>query len=76
MNYKFKLTLLVSLLVCLSTYAQNTMSIKGQVSSSEDNEPIPGVNVVVANSNNGTVTDFDGNFEISAAAFWVFKPSL
>ena len=68
MNYKIKLTLLVSLLVCLSTYAQNTMSIKGQVSSSEDNEPIPGVNVVVANSNNGTVTDFDGNFEISAAA--------
>ena len=66
MNYKVKLIFLISLLLCFNTYAQN-INIKGQVSSNEDKEPIPGVNIIVANSNNGTLTDFDGNFEINAS---------
>ena len=66
MNYKVILIFLISFLLCFNAYAQN-INIKGKVSSNEDKEPIPGVNIIVANSNNGTLTDFDGNFEINAS---------
>ncbi|HAP31144.1 MAG TPA: SusC/RagA family TonB-linked outer membrane protein [Flavobacteriales bacterium] len=66
MNYKIKLPFLVTMFLCFVIHAQNNITVKGQVSSSEDNEPIPGVNIVVANSSIGAVTDFDGNFEINA----------
>jgi hypothetical protein len=66
MNYKIKLPYLVTMFLCFVIHAQNNITVKGQVSSSEDNEPIPGVNIVVANSSIGAVTDFDGNFEINA----------
>ena len=29
------------------------------------NEPLPGVNVILKNSTNGTTTDFDGNFTLA-----------
>ena len=38
--------------------------IKGQVLSSEDDSGLPGVNVIIKNTTIGTVTDFDGYFEI------------
>ncbi len=38
--------------------------IKGNVSSDATNEPLPFVNILIANSTNGTTTDFDGNFEL------------
>ncbi|WP_452222227.1 SusC/RagA family TonB-linked outer membrane protein [Lacinutrix salivirga] len=43
--------------------AQNTLS--GVVTEESSSLPIPGVNVVVKNSNNGTATDFDGKFQIN-----------
>lgn len=43
-------------------YAQN-ISIKGSVTG--DGIPLPGVNVIVKGTTNGTTTDFDGNYEIS-----------
>ena len=43
---------------------QNT--IKGVVTDSDGNV-LPGVNVIVAGTNRGTTTDFDGNYQISAA---------
>ena len=67
MNYKIKLPFLVIMFFCLVTHAQKTNIVKGQVSSTEDNEPIPGVNIVVVGSSVGTATDFDGNFEINAS---------
>ena len=30
--------------------------------------PLPGVNVLVKNTNNGAVTDFDGNFSLSSVS--------
>ena len=66
MNYKIKLPFLVTMFLCFVIHAQNNITVKGQVFSSEDNEPIPGVNIVVANSSIGAFTDFDGNFEINA----------
>ena len=45
--------------------AQNVLS--GTVSGT-NGQPIPGANVVVQNTNNGTTTDFDGNFSISVSS--------
>ncbi len=67
MNYKIKLPFLVIMFFCFVTHAQKTNIVKGQVSSTEDNEPIPGVNIVIVGSSVGTATDFDGNFEINAS---------
>lgn len=38
--------------------------ITGKVTSEEDGEGLPGVNVVVKGENRGTVTDLDGNYRI------------
>lgn len=49
----------------LSTAQENNSTVSGQVLS-ETNEPIPGVNILVKESNIGTVTDADGRFSITA----------
>jgi hypothetical protein len=37
-------------------------SIRGHVLNSRNREPVPFANVVIFNTNNGTSSDFDGNF--------------
>ena len=44
---------------------ERTGTIRGQVVSSEDGMPLPGVNVVVKGTTVGAVTDFDGNYSIT-----------
>jgi hypothetical protein len=44
---------------------QTFQSISGQVISAEDNSPLPGVNVNVKGTSNGTVTDTKGNYTVS-----------
>ena len=41
------------------------MTITGRVVSEEDNEGLPGVNVVIKGSSTGTVTDVNGNYSIN-----------
>ena len=43
--------------------AQNTL--KGVVFDGTNNQPLPGVNVLVTGTTNGTTTDFDGNFTLT-----------
>ena len=43
--------------------AQTTVS--GSVSDVETNDPIPGVNIIVQGTNDGTNSDFDGNFSFT-----------
>lgn len=50
-----------------SVYAQD-IQVKGTVVSGSDNEPLPGVNVVVKGTTNGGITDLDGNFTLSVPA--------
>ncbi|PZX13689.1 TonB-linked SusC/RagA family outer membrane protein [Breznakibacter xylanolyticus] len=60
--------LLFVCMMCLSVFpalAQN-IQIKGKVVETGTNEPIPGVNIVVEGTTNGVITDFDGNYQISA----------
>lgn len=40
-------------------------TVSGKVTSSEDNTPLPGVNIVVKGTTIGAVTDLDGNYKLS-----------
>lgn len=40
------------------------IEVSGTVTSSEDGEPLPGVNVLVKGSSTGTITDVEGNFTL------------
>ncbi|MFM1877428.1 MAG: hypothetical protein RLZZ241_294, partial [Bacteroidota bacterium] len=64
--YRFSV-LWVMLLGFTSAIAQSR-TISGTVTTAGDNSPLPGVNVVVQGTTNGTQTDFDGNYSISAQA--------
>ena len=63
-NLKRILLSLVLMVVCMATYAQQEVS--GTVLD-PDGEPIIGATVMVKGTNNGTVTDFDGNFTLKVA---------
>jgi TonB-linked SusC/RagA family outer membrane protein len=63
-NFKF---LAVSLLILLSQSIQaQTLQVKGNVSAATDQQPLAGASVSVKNTNNKTLADEKGNFEISA----------
>ena len=64
MNLKLKLTLIIIMIFNVSLFAQGEYLLKGQVVSTKDTLPIPGVNVIIQNSTKGTTTDFDGNYQI------------
>ncbi len=66
MRTLFKSTLFLLLMLPMSFFAQNTVT--GTVSESATGLPIPGANVIVQGTTNGTVTDFDGNYSISNVA--------
>lgn len=61
------------LLVCfsfvfaLSVWAQDRV-VSGKVTSTEDGTALPGVNVVLKGTTNGTVTDADGNYRLTIPA--------
>lgn len=65
-NSKLKFHLFLS--VCLLSFnylsAQN-VTIKGNVTA--ENQPLPGVSIVIKGTTKGDVTDFDGNYEIEAS---------
>jgi TonB-linked SusC/RagA family outer membrane protein len=67
MRTKFSgiLTLLLALVVQL-TFAQEK-TISGTISD-DSGLPLPGVNILVKGTSNGTQTDFDGNYAIQASA--------
>ncbi len=67
MNYCLRLFLLFFFISSVA-YAQQT-NVKGTVISGDDNEPIIGASVTIkGNTSVGTVTDFDGNFELNVPA--------
>jgi TonB-linked SusC/RagA family outer membrane protein len=40
-------------------------TVTGRVAFAEDNQPVPGANVIIKGTSTGTVTDINGNFSIS-----------
>jgi len=64
---KRKYLFILCLLFVSYSFSQE-ITVKGAVTSSVDNQPLPGVNVIDLNSSRGTTTDFDGNYEISISS--------
>ncbi|MCG1037379.1 SusC/RagA family TonB-linked outer membrane protein [Polaribacter sargassicola] len=64
MNLKFKLVFIGILLFSALGYAQESVTVKGTVTSVTDNEPILGANIIIVGTTTGTSTDFDGNYKI------------
>jgi len=57
------LLILFSVSIAMASIAQNR-TITGTVISSEDNQPLPGVTVLIKNTTTGTQTDIDGKYKI------------
>lgn len=55
---------LCALVLSINAFAQD-LSVKGNVID-ETGEPVIGATVRVAGTNNGTATDYDGNFTLNA----------
>lgn len=58
-----RLLMFMTLLTFGIVYAQQEITVSGTVS--DENMPLPGVNVFVEGTQNGTTTDFDGNYTLS-----------
>lgn len=63
MEKLFKSTLLILFILPMSFFAQQTVS--GTITESATGLPVPGVNVILKGTTNGTTTDFDGNYTLS-----------
>ncbi|MBX2894906.1 MAG: SusC/RagA family TonB-linked outer membrane protein [Cyclobacteriaceae bacterium] len=61
------LLLCFSFVFVASVWAQERV-VSGKVTSAEDGSALPGVNVVLKGTTNGTVTDASGNFSLSVPA--------
>lgn len=72
MKQKNLLVMLLSLLCMYGVFGQE-VQISGVVTSSFDNVPLPGVNIMIVGTSQGTQTDFDGNYTISATPGAVLK---
>lgn len=61
-----KQLLYLFLMVCALGFSQGT--ITGKIIGSDFNEPLVGANVTEVGTNNGTATDFDGNFILEVSS--------
>lgn len=62
---KNTLLLLLLSLFQFSAFGQDaTITVRGTVVDAETSIPLPGANILEKGTNNGVMTDFDGNFEI------------
>ena len=53
-------------LMAIGTFGFSQTNINGTVVD-QNNEPIPGANIVIVGTTIGTVTDFDGNFNLATS---------
>lgn len=61
------ITALFLFLVLSTTSSFAQQSINGLVTDSSDGSPIPGVSVLIKGTTEGTITDFDGKYSLSAS---------
>ena len=59
---KFCLSIVFFFAIFSESFAQRTVT--GTVTSKEDSEPLPGVNVVIKGTSTGTVTDIQGHYSL------------
>jgi iron complex outermembrane receptor protein len=58
----------VFLMATTIAFAQQTGTVKGTVVNQENNQPLPGVNITIQNTNKGVITNGDGTFSLSNVA--------
>ncbi len=58
--------LILCILLLPIAMAAQEITVKGTVLEEESNQPLPGVSVLIKGTATGTITDFDGNFELKA----------
>ncbi|MEQ8472593.1 MAG: TonB-dependent receptor [Marinoscillum sp.] len=64
-----KTTLLSMVLMFLSSWSfAQERRVTGKVTSAEDGETLPGVSVLIEDTQQGTITDMDGNFSLTVPA--------
>ena len=64
--------ILLIALMAIGTFGFSQTNINGTVVD-QNNEPIPGANIVIVGKTIGTVTDFDGNFNLATSEVPPFK---
>jgi TonB-dependent starch-binding outer membrane protein SusC len=68
--FKHLISAMVLIIFCVSgdVMAQGTVAVKGKVTAQENGETLPGANIIIKGSTEGTITDLDGNYSINAPA--------
>lgn len=66
-DYVTKMLLLLAVLA-LSNFAYAQRTITGTVTDADNGEPLIGANILVVGTSTGTITDFDGNYEVNVPA--------
>lgn len=68
-NKLFRMALIfTAMFYSMVAFSQGTISVSGTVLDGNSREPLIGVSVLVKGTTNGTITDFDGNFQLQAAS--------
>ncbi|MEO7990455.1 MAG: TonB-dependent receptor [Chryseolinea sp.] len=62
----FSIGLAMNISTCQSLYAQERL-ISGKITTASANEAIPGVSIYVKRSTNGTLSDAEGNYQLSVS---------
>lgn len=75
MKLKWMCLLFLSLLLSPPLLWGQNHSIKGQIVDAKSNEPLIGVNITVEGTSNGTISDVDGHFTLTATPDVVLKIS-
>ncbi len=64
---KFSFLVFMTLFLGNNIFAQGTYTVSGVVTE-DSGSPLPGVNIIEANTKNGVTTDFDGKFTINVTS--------
>ena len=64
-------SLFLLLLVQVTAVAQNT--VKGKITDSRSQEPVPFANIIIYGTNTGTTSDINGTFEIRDVPYGFIK---
>jgi iron complex outermembrane recepter protein len=56
---------ILCIFLCYTSWASAQNTVKGTIKDAEDNQPLIGANIIIKGTIKGTITDFDGNFDIT-----------
>ena len=65
MKIRFIISIVLFIIVSQIVNAQKTATIRGRVIDKNSSETLPGTNVLIQGTSFGTITDFDGVFELN-----------